>query len=229
MPHRDPETGQFVGGDGGAQALSYADHDVHHIRHQISSLASSGGDDVTQTVEEEFEVTERGLDPDELAELRAMRVSIGTVAKAGQPQDSRGEFAFQVDAGFNIGESDALFSSNTTARDLDPDADGTDEVRSRVAETDEVGQVYTHANSVGIGFDDDANGNGAGGQGVTVTETVDLAGMFGTGPFVDSADDFVSVATLSPDNVIEFFGVEIAYSLYYNVETTEGGRSRFGR
>lgn len=212
-----------------SSGLSYADHDVHHIRHRALNQPASGGDDYVVNAVEEFEVTERGLDPDELAELRAMRVSVGAEVTAQEPQDSRGEFSFNIDAGFNIGVSDALNQQDTDSTDFDPDGDGTSEARSDVAETDEVGQIYTLSDNYNVGFDDDANGNGGGGSNVPVVETIDFAGMFGEGLYVDSADDFASVIAVKADNVVELVAVNVTYSLYYNVQETEGGRSRFGR
>lgn len=214
--------------DGGGP-ISYSDHDVHHIRHNVTVAAGAGGDDLEQAAVEELEITERGLDPDELAELRAMHVSVGAVANGGEPQSQRGEFSFTVDAGFNIGENDGLFGGEGTATAFDPDGDDTDEIVSRIRDTDEVGQIYAFADNFSIGFDDDTNGNGGATSTSSMTETVNMSDLFGSGPYVDSADDFVSVINVEPDNVIERFGVEVAYSLYYNVEQVEGGRSRFGR
>lgn len=209
--------------------VSYADHDVHHIAHRVINNESTGGDDYVVEAVEEFEITERGLDPDELAELRAMRVQVGAFCQALQPQDSRGEFSFTIDAGFNIGVSDALHTASLNTTQFDPDGDGTDEAASSVRETDEVGQVYTYADNYNVGFDDDANGNGAGGNSNATAEMLNMQDLFGSGPFVDSADDFVSVVRVLPENVIETFGVQINYSLYYDVNEQEGGRTRFGR
>lgn len=209
--------------------MSYADHDVHHVKHKLSQRPGTGGADVEFVSTEQFEITERGLDPDELAELKAMRVSIGVDVAAGQGQDSRGEIGYTVEAGFNTQGGETIRTVDTVNDQKDPDGDGTDEINVSTADTDEVGQIYTMADVVNVGFDDDANGNGAGGQSNVTTETLNMAELFGSGPFVDSADDFVSVIEFRPDNVIEFVAVDVVYTLYYDVSVTEGGRSRFGR
>lgn len=214
------------GGDG---AVSYSDHDVHHVRHEIETQAGSGGDNVSDVSTFEFDITERGLDPDEIAELRAMRVTVGARADAVQGQDSRGAFQFDIDAGYNLSASEVIGQQIDQSEPLDPDGDGTDEFGTSAADTDEVGQVYTFGDAYMLGFDDDTNGNGSGTTLQSHTELLNMADLFGSGPYVDSADDFQSIINVEANNCIERLGVEVRYSLYYSVEQTEGGRSRFGR
>lgn len=209
---------------------TYSDHDVHHVRHRVRLNGATGGDNLSQVSDQQFEITERGLDPDELAELKAMRVSVGVDIGASEAQDSRGEVSYAVEAGYNTQNGETIRTASASpAGDFDPDGDGTDEISVFVSDTDEVGQIYTLADNANIGYDDDANGNGGGGANNVVTETLNMDELFGSGPFVDSADDFVSTIRIRPDNVIEQLEVDVVYSLYYNVSVTEGGRSRFGR
>lgn len=216
--------------DSGSGGVSYSDHDVHHVRHQAQVIPGSGGDDVTVNDVRQFEITERGLDPDELAELRAMRVSVGAIVGASQGQSSRGEVSFSVGCGFNLTGNEFLTLTDDDASEtFDPDGDATDEVRIITGDTDEVGQLYHLTDNVNIGYDDDTNGNGAGGANNSTTEMLNMADLFGSGPYVDAADDFSTFIGFNPDNVIESVNVVTKYSLYYNVTEVEGGRTRFGR
>lgn len=211
-----------------SSGLSYSDHDVHHVNHSVRILAGSGGDDVFFRSNEQFEITERGLDPDELAELRAMRISIGPTAGAGENQTQRGEFSFTVEAGFNMSEGEAL-STGSSSTTTDTDSDGTDEINVVVNDTDEVGQIYAYNDNFNIGYEAPSDSAGAAGTGNSNTEVISMSELFGSGPYVDAADDFNSQITVRPENVVEKLGVEVTYSLYYDVSQVEGGRTRFGR
>lgn len=216
--------------DSGSGGVSYSDHDVHHIRHTLNVEPGTGG--ITTTVDDirQFEITERGLDPDELAELRAMRVSVGCRVRSGQPQSQRGELSFQVGAGFNLSGNEFLaIADNDVEEFIDPDGDGTDEIKARTTDTDEVGQIYHMTDSYSVGFDDDTNGNGGPTNSAPHAEVLDMNELFGSGPYVDAADDFSSLVQFRPSNVIERLACEIKYSLYYDVSEVEGGRTRFGR
>lgn len=214
---------------GGGGPVSYADHDVHHVRHKVVNRSGTGGDDITFTSSEQFEITERGLDPDELAELRAMRISIGSRVEAGADQTQRGELSFTIDAGFNTSDAEVIRRVPTDFEQFDPDGDATNEIGVSTSDTDEVGQIYTFADNLNVGYDDATNGKGAGGQNNAETEMLNMADLFGSGPYVDAADDFVSTVHVEPDNIVELAEVDVVYTLYYNVQQTEGGRSRFGR
>lgn len=228
MVHRDPDTGQFQAGmDGG---LTYSDHDVHHVLHELRYLDTADAGPTTFTSDtQQFEITERGLDPDELAELRGIRVTASLRVQADGAQDSRGAVFCDIDAGFNL-TGDEFLSVNPVADGIDVDDSGTNDFQSFTKDTDEVGQLYSERLSAGIGFDDDANSNGGVGGGEPVTsELISYPGLTGTGPVVDSVDDFSSRIGMSVSNVITTLACDVRYSLYYAVEESESGRTRFGR
>lgn len=209
--------------------MTYADHDVHWVQHGINfrSTGDSGPDDgFTDT--QQFEVTQRGLAPDELAELRLMRAQVGVIFDADGAQDSTGSVRVRVDSGFNL-SGDEFLSSNPTFEQVDNDASGTNDYTVTTKDTDEVGQLFTFESAYAVPYDDDTSGNGAGGLMSPYGETINFADALGSGPFVDSADDFVSRLNMAITNNVTNVGVVVRYGLYYNVTEIEGGRTRFGR
>jgi hypothetical protein len=58
---------------------------------------------------------------------------------------------------------------------------------------------------------------------------LNMAELFGSGPYVDAADDFSSRIRCRVTNAITEIGIAAQYTLYYNVSQVEGGRTRFGR
>jgi len=214
-----------MGGDG---QLSYADHDVHHIRHRAKVIGTDA-DDADHTDVRNFEITQRGLAPDELAELKVFRVSVGLTFDAETAEDSVGGIDVGLGAGFNLADGEFLQTADFTQELIDSAGDGTDDINIRYADTDEVGELWNYRTALSAPFDDDANGNGGGAYGVNLTETLHMDQLFGSGPYVDSADDFSSLIEVNENNNTASVGVEVAYSLYYDVMETEGGRTRFGR
>lgn len=230
MVYRDPETGQYRS-DGNGSKLTYADHDVHHIRHEVlfRDTADSGPND-NYADEQQFEITARGIDPDELAELRTLTVRAALVVDdAPEVQDEIGGITADLGCGFNLSGTEFLNAGGASLSSVDNDNSGTADYQIVTKDTDEVGQLWSATLSAYPGFSDTADGTGGAGSMPVVTQTLDLSGMFGTGPFVDSADDFTSRVALNLDNLITGVGVNVQYSLGYRVETMEGGRTRFGR
>lgn len=225
---RNPVTGQFVAEDGNMN-LTYSDHDIHHISHEVTylSTADSGPNDDYADVQR-FEITERGLDPDELAELRAIRVDAAMTFEAAGAQDSIGSVRASVECGYNLSGTEFLLSGRDSEL-VDTDGSGTDDFDVLTGSTDEVGQLFHGRLSCIIPYDDDSNGNGAGGHLQRLDETISYPQMTGTGPVVDSADDFVSRIRMNIENSITTVGCNVNYSLFYLVEETESGRTRFGR
>jgi hypothetical protein len=58
---------------------------------------------------------------------------------------------------------------------------------------------------------------------------LNMADLFGSGPFLDAADDFSSRIRCRVTNAVTEIGVAAQYSLFYRTEQVEGGRTRFGR
>lgn len=209
--------------------MTYSDHDVHHVLHELrfQDTADSGPNDMLRDTRQ-FDITERGLDPDELAELRGMSVTAVAIFRAAAATDSVGSFSARVGAGYNL-TGDEFLQAEPNVTSIDNDNSGTDDYQIRTRDTDEVGQLYSTSLSGSTPYDDDANGNGGGGVLPLSTTTIDFTELTGTGPVVDSADDFSSSIDLEVLNVITDVGFRMLYSLYYAVEEQEGGRTRFGR
>lgn len=221
--------------------LSYADHDVHWIRHQLrwSQQGDAGPMEYYNDVDQ-FEVTARGLDPDELAELRGVKV-LATAFENPEPgsaQDEPGGVIGYIDAGFNLSGGEVLRPlieeagferPDGTLTEIDSDNSGTDDFERIVRETDEVGQIVAETAVMQMAHREAADGVGGGGVGTVVSSYYDLAGQFGTGPIVDAADDWSSSISAEVRNVVGNAALEVVYGLYYNVEKSESGRTRFGR
>lgn len=210
--------------------LSYSDHDVQHISHELAFLDSAdAGPTLTFEDVREFEITERGLEPDELAELRAMRValSIGT-DDSPIAQDEIGAVSAVFESGYNLSGTEFLSRGRDTDL-IDTDDSGTDDFQAIFRDTDEVGQLTFDQMDLYLGYSDTSDGTGGAPGGPERSYMIDFATMFGSGPFVDSVDDFKSSIRMNVSNVVADCKVKAAYSLYYRVMESESGRTRFGR
>jgi hypothetical protein len=228
MVYRDPETGQFrAGGNGG---LSYADHDVQWILHNVTFLdTADSGPDTALADTQQFEITERGLDPDELAELRLLTVDVALSLDEGVvDQDEIGGFVASVDYGFNLAGEEYL-SAGGTATNEDVDDSGTDDFTVITRDTDEVGQLGSHELAMYAGYSDTTDGTGGSASCPRFYTQIPFATMLGTGPVVDAVDDFTSRVRLTAENMVGGGQVSVRYGCYYAVEESETGRTRFGR
>lgn len=212
-----------------SQPISYADHDVQHIRHRVCwrSDADSGPSDSYESIEQ-YEITDRGLDPDELAELRAMRVTVSMYQSTTVNQGNPGSVLARIGAGFNL-SGDEFLQADSTTQAVDVDNSGTDDFVIARRSTDEVGQLYTALEDHDLSFNSTGNSLGGGAGDNLSQQILNFNDLFGSGPFVDAADDFSSRIQLVVNDVLETVCCEVGYSLYYDVNQTEGGRSRFGR
>jgi len=228
MSSRDPETGQFV--SSGNRSMTYADHDVHWVRHALNfdDGADSGPDTVTNDIRR-FEITSRGLDPDELAELRLLTIDASLKA-GGTPidQDEIGSVTAAIDYGYNLDGTEFL-SATPNTEGIDVDDSGTDDYIAQFRDTDEVGQLGAHTLSMYPGYSDTTDGTGGSGSCPHFRFSFPLAAHLGTGPVVDSVDDFCSRIRLVINNMVADAAVDVKYGLYYAVEESESGRTRFGR
>ena len=210
--------------------LSYADHDVQHINHDLDYLASAdAGPSTTVTDVREWDVTTRGLDPDEIAELRALKVQF-TLQQSGDPisQDEIGSVRASLDTGYNLAGTEFLSAGPSTVL-LDTDNSGTDDVRVSLKDTDEVGQLTADQIAASVGYSDTTDGTGGSASFPHIEYWVSFPELFGSGPVVDSADGFNTRLELDVNNMVAGVGCSARLSLYYAVEQVEGGRSRFGR
>lgn len=214
--------------------FSYADHDVHHVRHDVGFLASAdSGPTVAYEDVQQFEITERGLDPDELAELRAMVVhcSVGSVVDNSE-QDTASCIDAQFECGFNLSGDEFLFDfGSADSTNIDTDDSGTPDFRSAVRDTDEVGQLFHGRLFAYPGYRTDVSSTGGGGAGgmPVLRDTYVFDDLTGTGPVVDAVDDFSSRVALDVNNSVVGLTASASYQLFYAVEESDSGRTRFGR
>lgn len=220
-----------VSRSGHSTDLTYSDHEVHHISHGVKyDNGADAGPNTLLASTEQFEITLRGLEPDELAELRAMRVAL-TLYPGGSTvgaQDEIGAVDADFSSGFNMSQPETVWDDPTSV-DVDVDDSGTDDFRTFTNETDEVGNLTTDQLSSYIGYSDTTDGTGGSGSLAHRAYVIDFADMFGSGPYVDAVDDFSSIIRLAVRNCVADISAQAVYSLYYNVSETESGRSRFGR
>jgi len=199
MPsHIDTESGSHVG-------ESYTDYQVQHIKHATTATNAATEEDVRQ-----FEITERGLDNDEIAELAAYRYQMTIELESGATDAAtltgEGEF------GFNLSGDEFLLGGPGLIRD-----------------TDEVGQLEAVRDATGPSFADDSNGNGGAAPGKLYDSgLVPLMEVLGGGPVLDVNDDVTSRIEAATTGVASV-RVEARASLYWLVDTIEQARQQFGR
>jgi hypothetical protein len=209
--------------------VSYSDHDIQHVNHALTFLnsADSGPSDTIADVRQ-WEVTDRGLDHDEIAELRAMKVAV-TLQSPSSPiaQDEIGSFRGFLDAGFNL--SGTEFMPVATESDfVDSDDSGTDDARVDFKSTDEQGQLISDRLGAYAGYSDTTDGTGGAAGLPSTTYWVDFADLFGTGPFVDANDDFVTRLVIDVNNMVANAGISAGVSLFYAVYEHDEARPEFG-
>lgn len=204
----------------GPDGVTYSDHEVQHIRHDLDIDETFSGS--TETVTEEFNITERGLDNDELAELVHFTVRTGII-QGGQATDdpNPGFVRMESGAGFNLAGSEFLLDS--------PNSESiTTGLTEFTRNTDEVGQVWSvQLSSTAPNFDS-TNGAAASDEGNILQYSIDYRDKFGSGPFLDSTDDFNSKHVVTAENLDAAMRVISIYTLVYDVQELERGRSRFG-
>lgn len=221
-----------VSRSGSDAADSYSDYDVHHIQHDLRwRPAADAGPSAQHDDDRQWEVTERGLEPDELAELAVLRVSasLGTDVDPID-QDEIGHVSGVFQTGFNLSGDEFLAAPGSANTDgIDIDNSGTNDFQARTRDTDEVGQL-THDRLDGyLGYSDTTDGTGGAGGFPSIVYIMDFHELFGSGPVVDAADDFWTSVLLDVNNVVAGAVASFKVSAYYHVEETERGRSRFGR
>jgi hypothetical protein len=157
-----------------------------------------------------------------------MRVTAALFQSTTDNQDGAGTVNAEVEAGYNLSGTEFLQKS-PDFENIDIDDSGTDDFTAQNKDTDEVGQLYAERLCGGLAGGSAADSNLSSGYFPSKTQTFDFVSMLGSGPYVDSADDFVSRLVVEVDDAVETVGCEVLYTLYYAVDEVEGGRTRFGR
>lgn len=214
------------GGDDGR--TGYSDHEIHHVRQGLNVLENQDAGNFAETNASQFEITQRGLDNDELAELVAFRVQYGVALGPVSSQTAPGTVRVEFGAGYNLQDEEFLQVGGTfTTEDID--SSGTDDIQTVEADTDEVGQIWAAQTGATLPIDDSTDGPGAGADVEFDNEMVDFRAMLGGGPILDATDDFTPRVRVDQNNAGVRVEAQAVYTLYYDVETMEGGRPRFGR
>ena len=219
-----------VSRSGDSSGISYADHDVHHVSHVLRfSQDADDGPDTGYRDTRQWEITARGIDPDELAELRFMTIQMNLGNDADSiEQDEIGSAVASYETGFNLSGDEFVLESRST-EDIDTGGGGNTDFIAAFGDTDEVGQLTANRLFQYAGYSDTTDGTGGAASGNTLAYQLNFGDVFGSGPYVDAADDFVTSIELNVDNMVSNMTAEINASLYYRVEEVEGGRTRFGR
>jgi len=219
-----------VTGTPNGEELAFSEIEPQHIRHSVRFYGDAdAGPTVKEGFSRDFPITDRGLNPDEVAELVGMNVRALVFSQADQPQDSLGSMTATLEAGFNLSGEEFLYGNYDELEQFDVDDSGTVDFENRSNSIDEQGLLWAQAMQFEKGYDDDSNGNGgAGGSGNHTEEWIPFRDRFGQGPIVDEIDDFSSKILLDLENMIATCEARATYSLYYNVMELEEARSRYG-
>lgn len=210
MVHRDPQTGQFVEGDG--DSPEYADHEVQALGVNINQDTQGNNDKIL-----DFNpVSERGIDSDEVAELVGMYRFGSLQLQAEQDQTDQDAVVGEMSLGINTqAEQEQLHDASERANIREAGDPGEN---LKIGEISDPGVLDTFQLST-------VNAIGAAG---TAERFLDFRGTFGTGPFVDRTDDLVIGAEAS-NTAGDRFKLEGSYILYWNVHEMPEGRASFAR
>lgn len=193
---------------------TYSDVQAHHILYRLEIEAGA-----TDENTEEFNVTERGLDNDEIAELIAFRYDVACFSEDHE-NDVGSSGVFTLGAGYNLVQDEFL--------SYQPDILNLSNTEITTKDTDEQGQIFSSAVSIGRNTDDDASGSAAGATGQRDAGIVNYRDLFGSGPYLDSTDDLRIRIQGRSDPGVTAISTELRLSLYYLVGEVEGTRATFG-
>jgi len=205
----------------------YSDHEYQWIRHRVRFLSGAdAGPDLAEAEQPQFEPTTRGLDTDELAELREVYVSASTRHQNNDAssQSEVGEVIGQGSFGINLDGGEFLRpGSNSIFRDVD--GSGTDDLEIQVDDQEEPGLLGEFSTTATAGFVDATNGPG--GSGSAARQQYRLTfGPVGSGPVVDRTDDLDLRHRLIVRNQVTECLSEVVLGLRWRPMTVEGGRAK---
>jgi len=182
MPHRDPETGQFVAGTG---ATHFDDYEFVHVNSQYSV---SSGDLPDAFPIEESDIREISLDDimdrDERADLVAIVIH---ALQASVPGTTSAEAALEARWELHAGVGDEMILPGDG--DFDVDSGSSDVVDIFAWHSDSADVLY-HANwEAEGGFADSTNGLGGGPDAPVLDQTVNYPREYGSCPTFDDRDE----------------------------------------
>lgn len=182
MPHRDPDTGQFVAGDPGrTRDAAYGDFDIQTFRTLANPNSALTSGIATFENWETFEPL-GGLTRDELAELVYLDVSVHP--KAAPVADEEGHWSTAWE--FSLDNDPKAIDHDDSVDTADVDGvSGMDRDTWNI-ETDP--DILDVASASVMAAVDETSGPGAG-TAVPYDRTYDFRAMFGRGPVLDRHSD----------------------------------------
>lgn len=222
MPHRDPETGQFVSGAG--RPTSYRDYEFKHVR---SHYDVDAGDLPGAFPIEEEAIRTVDLDDclhrDELADLVLLNIH---ALQASIPGTSSAESSLEARWELSLDHS----SEMVLETDQDTGTDGGDSgvIDTAFAEADNPDILFFGEWSAEGSFADSAGGLGGGPDAPLIQSQIDFPATFGACPRLDDRDEVVESFRFndqgSADISDSLIQLSVAYTLVFAVE--EGDRHR---
>jgi len=222
-----------------SEPAEYADHEVQVLTSKMTIDTDLADGDSCEYITSVEPVSDRGLDSNELAELKHMyrKASISITQLNDNTQTELGEVVAEASLGINMGP-DELPTRPTVTGSRVQDASNTTVVNDQdggvfsVSNFEEPGILDFTSGGANAGFNEVGTGTGGGSHVTTPTERdFSFSDTFGTGPFVDRTDDIDLNVELVGSNLSD--GVraeyEVSYLLYWNVHEAEGGRGAFAR
>jgi len=223
MPHRDPETGQFLSHDDEPLDLTYSDHEFVNFRLLVSS---SGDDNAVDFTEYKVEDDVLGLDNDELGMLSYLAADVGvTCTSYDVGGTTRGGANANVEIGSNLAGSEYLGESNTD-RGMEQTRDDAD-VLAVTRANDEAGLWSILSAGIDTAFKDDGTAIGGGGDFGEDRQRRVFGEETQGGPYIDSTDDITVGVRLSRGDTNARINVNVVCQMAFVVFEYDNRRAQF--
>jgi len=226
MPHRDPQTGQFMAHDDEPIELTYSDHEFVNFRVEIRDTA---GPNSTRGTEYQIESDVLDLENDELAMLSWLNASlVNHVTNFTDGGTTRGSAAVTAEIGANMADSEFLSladNGGVAVTDEEPDV-----AEFSLKANDEPGLWAILNTAVNSGYkdSDEAGDPYSGGSSLTqdrirrvyYDETVG-------GPYIDATDDVTVAIWVDKTNTEATIRPVVAGQMAFVVMEYENRRAEF--
>ena len=224
--------------NGGSTATEYADHEVQIVSGRVTVDTDFFDGTTADYIHSTEPVSKRGLDSNELAELKAMyrTCSIRIGALDDNLQTELGDATAEVALGVNMGPDELPTRTTIVGTDV-TDSSATTVINDQnggsfsVANFEEPGILDVTRATGAAGYEAATSGAGAGSQATTATERDFDFSVLGSGPYLDRTDDLDLAMELETVNLSDgvVCQVEVTYILYWDVHEAQGGRGAFAR
>lgn len=207
--------------------LAYIDVEEQVIRESIEAEAESD-DSESQSLETSYDITERGLDRGEIAEILAIAEEWSIYRDDSQAtgQVERGSVRFRNE--FGTHPSPSTFDSSTVEEEVEGDIT----FKLNNGQADEAGVFSLLSLKLQTGQSEvntaDGYAFGVGGDFDHGNRIIDFHGMFNEGPLVDRFDDLFSHWNVITHNLSDDYNLDINRQIWYNVMEKDEAEMRFG-